>query len=169
MMIVHCLQGLRLSVAGALPMKINFTKKEYQTLVEMLLTADWVIRSHEEEPRADTKPYYDLRKKVLSRFKERGMEDAFECVLEEDEYFETGDYEERAPHMGFIDEYDERMFWSPLASRDLAAEEALSAAGARDEEQRSVSLFEMIARYEEAFSTNGIESVRVAAKTAVVH
>jgi len=48
MMIVHCLQGLRLSVAGALPMKINFTKKEYQTLVEMLLTADWVIRSHEE-------------------------------------------------------------------------------------------------------------------------
>jgi hypothetical protein len=38
-------------------MKINFTKKEYQALVEMLLTADWVIRSHEEEPRAETKPY----------------------------------------------------------------------------------------------------------------
>ena len=29
-------------------MKINFTQKEYQTLVEMLLAADWVIRSHEE-------------------------------------------------------------------------------------------------------------------------
>ena len=35
-------------------MKINFTKKEYQTLVEMLLVADWVIRSDEEEPRAET-------------------------------------------------------------------------------------------------------------------
>lgn len=32
-------------------MKINFTKKEYQTLVEMLLIADWVIRSNEAKPR----------------------------------------------------------------------------------------------------------------------
>jgi len=173
MMIVHCLQGLRLSVAGALPMKINFTKKEYQTLVEMLLTADWVIRSHEEEPRAATKPYDDLRKKVLSHFKEMGMEDAFEYVPDEDEYFETGDYEERAPHMGFIDEYDERGFWSllasKLASRELAAEEALSAAGALDEEQRSVRLFEIIERYEEVFAESGIESVRVSTKTEGLH
>jgi len=42
-------------------MKINFTKKEYQALVEMLLTADWVIRSREEEPRAETKNYDELR------------------------------------------------------------------------------------------------------------
>jgi hypothetical protein len=28
-------------------MKIDFTKKEYQTLVEMLLVADWVIAAHE--------------------------------------------------------------------------------------------------------------------------
>jgi len=36
-------------------MKINCTKKEYHTLVEMLLTAEWVIGSQEEEPRAATK------------------------------------------------------------------------------------------------------------------
>lgn len=139
-------------------MKINFTKKEYQALVEMLLTADWVIRSHEEEPRAETKPYDDLRKKVLSHFKEMGMEDAFEYVPDEDEYFETKDYEERARHMRFIDEYDELMFWdrlaAKLANRDLAAEEALNAAGALEDE---------------VFAENGIESVRVAAKTAGIH
>jgi hypothetical protein len=154
-------------------MKINFTKREYQTLVEMLLTADWVIRSHEVEPRAETKPYDDLRKKVLSHFKEMGMEDAFEYVPDEDEYFETKDYEERAPHMGYIDEYDERVFWSLLASklahRDLAAEEALSAAGALDKEQRSIRFFEIIERYEEVFAESGIESVRVAAKTEGLH
>ena len=156
-----------------MPMKINFTKREYQTLVEMLLTADWVIRSHEEEPRAETKPYDDLRKKVLSHYREMGMEDAFEYVPDEDEYFETKDYEERAPHMGYIDEYDERSFWSllasKLASRDLAAEEALSAAGALDEEQRSIRLFEIIERYEDVFAESGIESVRVAKKTAGIH
>jgi hypothetical protein len=173
MMIVHCLQGLRLSVAGALPMKINFTKKEYQALVEMLLTADWVIRSHEDEPRAETKPYDALRKKVLSHYKEMGMEDAFEYDPDRDEYFETRDYEEQAPHMGYIDEYDERSFWSllasKLASRDLAAEEALSAAGALDEERRSVRLFEIIERYEEVFAESGLDSVRVAAKTTGLH
>lgn len=99
-----------------------------------------MFRSHEEEPRAATKPYDDLRKRVLSYFKEMVMDDAFEYAPDEDEYFETGDYEEQAPHMGFIDEYDERMLWSllasKLASRDLAAEKALSAAGALDEEQR---------------------------------
>jgi hypothetical protein len=154
-------------------MKINFTKREYQALVEMLLTADWVIRSHEEKPRAATKPYDDLRKKVLSHHKEMGMANAFEYLPDEDEYFETQDYEERAPHMGFIDEYDERMFWSllasKLASRDLAAEEALSAAEALDEEQRSIRLFEIIARYEEVFAESGIESVRVAAKAEGLH
>ena len=88
-------------------------------------------------------------------------------------YLETGDYEERAPHMRFIDEYDERSFWSllasKLASRDLAAEEALSAAGALDEEQRSVRLFEIIERYEEVFAESGIESVRVSTKTEGLH
>jgi hypothetical protein len=75
--------------------------------------------------------------------------------------------------MGFVDEYDERMFWSLLASkrahRDLAAEEALSASGALDEEQRSIRLFEIIERYEDVFAESGIESVRVAKKTAGIH
>jgi hypothetical protein len=154
-------------------MKINFTKKEYQALVEMLLTADWVIRSHEEEPRAETKPYDELRKKVLSHYKEMGMEDAFEYDPDRDEYLETGDYEERAPHMGYIDEYDERSFWillaSKLAHRDLAAEEALSAAGALNREQRSVRLFEIVARYEEAFAEHGIDPLRLVMKTEGFH
>lgn len=147
-------------------MKINFTKKEYQTLVEMLLAADWVIRSHEEEPRAATKPYDDLRKKVLSHFKAMGMEDAFKYVPGQDEYFETSEYEDSAPHMRFIDEYDERVFWSLLASklarRDLGAEEALSA-------ERSIRFFEIIARYEDIFAESGIASVQVVAKTEGPH
>jgi hypothetical protein len=54
-------------------MKLNFTKKEYQALVEMLLAADWVITGHEEEEeREETKPYRELRKKVLAHFKEMG-------------------------------------------------------------------------------------------------
>ena len=58
-------------------MKINFRKKEYRTLVEMLLIADSVLRAHETEPRDETTPFHDLRKKVLVHHKERGMADDF--------------------------------------------------------------------------------------------
>ena len=61
-------------------MKINFTKKENAWLVEMILTADWVIHAHETEPTDATQPYADLRKKVLSCFKELGMEDKVKLV-----------------------------------------------------------------------------------------
>ena len=80
-------------------MKINFTKKEYQTLVEMLLVADWVIHGYDVEPREATKSYNDLRRKVLSYHKEMGMEDDFRYKPEEDDYFETANYKERAPRM----------------------------------------------------------------------
>jgi hypothetical protein len=59
-------------------MKINCTKKEYRTLIEMLLVADWVINAHEvDEGEGVRKPYKELRKKVLSHHKVMGMEDEF--------------------------------------------------------------------------------------------
>jgi len=154
-------------------MKINFTKKEYQTLVEMLLLADWVIHGQEGEPREAKKPYADLRKKVLSHHKEMGMEEDFTYDPKEDDYFETADYEERAPHMQLIDEYDEAAFWSTLASklahRDLAAEEVLHAAGTISEEEQITQLLEGIARYEDAFAENGLDSIRFVLETSRKH
>jgi hypothetical protein len=67
-------------------MKINFTKKEYQTLVAMLLTADNVLHGHEVEPADETTHYEALRKKVLRRQKEMGMEADFEHAPKHDNY-----------------------------------------------------------------------------------
>jgi hypothetical protein len=146
-------------------MKINFTKKEYQTLVEMLLVADWVIRSDEEEPRAETEPYGALRKKVLSHFREMGMGEDFQYDQQADEYFETSEYEARAPHVRFLSEYDERMFWSQLAdrlaARDLAANGTRNTEQAVGAEERLVRLFEAIEAYEEEFAEHGLDHVRI--------
>lgn len=154
-------------------MKINFTKREYRTLVEMLLLADWVMHSHDEGPNDAAKPYKDLRKKVLSHHKEMGMGDAFEYAPGSDEYFETRDYEENSPHMRFIDEYEEQSFWeqlsSKLAHRDLAAEEALSTETSLEREQRALRLFQIIGRYEEELAENGLNNLRIDLKTAGPH
>ena len=154
-------------------MKMNVTKKEYQTLVEMLLLADWVMTAHEEEERGETRPYRELRKKVLSHHKEMGMAEAFQHSPKEDEYFETAAYEASAPHMQFVEAYNEQVFWEELASRlahrDLAAEETLSAEGPRIEEERVTRLFEITDRYEEEFAENGLDNLRIVREGSRAH
>jgi hypothetical protein len=154
-------------------MKMNFTKKEYQTLVEMLLLADWVITGHDVEERAATKPYRELRKKVLAHHKEMGMADAFKYSPKEDEYFETAAYEASAPHMRFIEEHNEQVFWeelsSRLAHRDLAAEETICAEGEGSEEERVTRLFEITDRYEEELAENGLDNLRIVREGSRVH
>ena len=56
-------------------MTVNFTKKEYRVLVEMLLIADWIIHADAVDPVEKTASYADLRKKVLLHYKEMGLED----------------------------------------------------------------------------------------------
>jgi hypothetical protein len=150
-------------------MKINFTKKEYRILVEMLLIADWIIHSHETDSVEKTKSYTDLRKKVLSHYKEMGLEDDFYYNPEHDDYYETKDYEERSAHMVFIDEHDERNFWSLLATkmaqRALAAEHAISPDEPVDQKQRIVRIFELAEHFEEEFSEHGLDNVRIELKT----
>jgi hypothetical protein len=154
-------------------MKMNFTKKEYQTLVEMLLVADWVITAHEEEERPATKPYRELRKKVLAHHKEMGLAEAFVYSPKEDEYFETAAYEASAAHMRFIEEHDEQVFWEELATRlaerDFVAEEMLRAQGSRSQEERTGRLLELTVRYEQEFAKNGLDHVQVALETPHVH
>jgi len=155
-------------------MKINFTKKEYQTLVEMLLTADWIIRSHEEEPREETEPYGALRKKVIAHFKEMGMEGDFRYDPQADEYFETSEYEARAPHMQFIDAYEEASFWprlaEKLAARDFAAEVRARGERVGSDVEGLVDLFEITARYEDEFAEHGLDNVQVVSEpTARMH
>jgi len=155
-------------VAG---MKINFTKNEYAALIEMILIADWVMNAHEEEPRNATKPYADLRRKLLSHHKEMGMEDDFVYEPEDDEYYETAEYEERSAHMRFIEEYDENAFWDALATRlahrDLAGQEASGVVEPLSPEQRFMKLQELEEHYQEEFARSGLDNLRIESKAGM--
>jgi len=154
-------------------MKLNFTKKEYRTLVEMLLIADWILRAHEVAPREETKPFSELRKKILAHHKEMGMAEEFKYEPQHDDYFETKAYEDRAPHMQAVDAYDEQTFWEMLADklarRDLAAEEALQADGFADGEDRMNRFFEISGRYEDEFAEHGLDNIRLVKHTNPAH
>jgi hypothetical protein len=96
-------------------MKINFTKKEYQLLVTMIETADWVMNAHHAHGRKDAEDYRVLRNKILSFADEMGMKGCYE--KEGDTYYETAEYQENSKQTEFIEEYDEDSFWEQLVTK----------------------------------------------------
>jgi len=59
-------------------MKINFTKKEYRSLIDLLDIANWVINAHRTGIGEEPKEYADLIQKIYSFSKEMGCEDIIE-------------------------------------------------------------------------------------------
>jgi len=68
-------------------MKINLTKQEYRALVVLLELGDWVMHAHEARPEARTNAYQQLKKRLLSYYRDMGMQDAIEYARELDDYF----------------------------------------------------------------------------------
>ncbi|MCO7227590.1 hypothetical protein [Pleionea sp. CnH1-48] len=86
-------------------MKINFTKKEYGQLIEMVFLADWMTSAHIDD---DTQgPYYELAQKLYAYAKDFGMDDKIEFVKALNCYCETAQFEE--PLLDIIDAYGERV------------------------------------------------------------
>ena len=57
-------------------MKLNFSKKEYAALLEMLYMADWVLHAHSEEKGESTEEYRLLMQKALEAAKNFNLEEA---------------------------------------------------------------------------------------------
>lgn len=149
-------------------MKINFTKQEYQHLVTMLEIADWVMTAMGTEDDEEVKPYKELRKKILSFFKEMGMEDCYHYDKAHDEYYETAEYEDEAESMQFIEQYNEDFFWeelpSKLAMRDFYQKHGGQKADKLDLETRisEINAFERV--YIDELNQNGLDNLVIAQK-----
>ena len=160
---------------GEQPMKINFTKKEYQHLVEMLQVAGWVLRGGiVDDEREETKPYRELREKVLSYHKEMGLAEPDRYAPERDEaYFRTETREDWTRHMELVQEYDAKLFWEMLVSRlvhrDLAAKDALCASGRVEEKERERDFYALTQRYSEEFTAHGLKNLRVVREAPTTH
>jgi phage pi2 protein 07 len=107
-------------------MKINFTKKEYRFLSDIIHIADWIMNSHSVEQRKETEEHEAVFQKLLSFAKEMGYEDLIECVKGNGKYYPTHKFENESVAHQFIDEFQEDIFWeeliSRLARRDLLKE-----------------------------------------------
>lgn len=147
-------------------MKINFTKKEYKFLLDILYIADWVLNAHkvEEDPR--TEAYKILEQKIFSYAKDTGFENLIEYAPDHKEYFPTKEYEETGPAMEFIEEFENDTFWDQLINR-LAERDLIRQVGGIENlsnlsfENRIEKTFPLEEKYATEFETNGLDNLKI--------
>ncbi len=144
-------------------MKINFTKREYRILLEIIFLADWMLHAHKADRTKDS--YRDLEQKIMSSAGEFGCEDWVEYVEELDEYVLTTAFDEADTLRGCIEDYDEATFWNELISK-LAARDILRRHSEEELAQMTgkerVTLYGKVEdSYADEFEINGLNRIKI--------
>ncbi len=144
-------------------MKVSFTQKEYQRLLELAHLGLWVAGARPEDPATMPERYADVAQKVF------GLAELFGCadLVEADVNGQLFPNEKLTdgPAGEKLDRYNEDVFWgelvSRLAERDLRGElgpTKLSDELSEEEEDRLAALED---GYWREFETKGVDNVVV--------
>jgi hypothetical protein len=144
-------------------MDINFTKNEYRALLEMLYLADWMM--HAQSVRNDKRNQYEeLKRKILSHYKEMMADDVVEYIQEEDEYYENKAFQESL-HTTYIDKYEDNVFWGELieklAIRDVINEIGVEQFQALPAVERFTKIDHKKNCYMDEFEQHGVKRVAI--------
>jgi len=141
-------------------MKINFTKKEYKTILEMIYISDWVLNSFPVEEKHEN--HKSLRKKIFSFYKEMQAEELIED--DEDEFYETAEFEDNIQKK-YLEEYNQNVFWESLIDqlsyRDLIKEIGPKAFADLDVVERMQKLEKFREIYTKEFEQHQLDYVKI--------
>lgn len=143
-------------------MKINITKKQYLSLIELIFLGDFMvngIRVGDEQ----VKEYDELKNYLFSYAKKMGYENLIEPGTKKNEYYETREFEDGVAFK-YIHDYDEEIFWTELASRLAFRDAGRLQKLAAEKMDRDSFLREGWSRenvYHEEFEKNGLDNIHV--------
>ncbi|GAB4276071.1 MAG: hypothetical protein Kow0065_23600 [Methylomicrobium sp.] len=146
-------------------MKINFTKQEYRSLLDLIHIADWVLHAHDIERRPDTQDYIQLMQKLLSYAKEMGYEELVDYDKRKNEYPLSGPFEMQSEAHEYVEEFEDNCFWSELIAR-LSDRDAVEQAGVEqlidiELEKRFKAIGEAEQKWTTEFENFGLRRIRV--------
>lgn len=152
-------------------MKINFTKKQYISLIKLLHLGTWMANAHRTDDRIEE--FEELEQYVLSVCKSFGMDDSVEYDKELKMFFLTEEFLEESGVEELIDEYDNDTFWEELihrmAERDMEKKYAEDTIRKMKFEERIDKEWPFIRIYEEEFLENGLTNLRLIKGTNIIH
>ena len=145
-------------------MNIEFTKKEYKDLLEIIEIAYWVLFAHRtgERPQ-ELKKYENLEQIIYGYAKELGYDNLIMYDEEFERYFATREFEETSPSLKYIEEYDNEAFWGKLierlAIRDFYKKYNKKTIKKMSKEERFKKIDEISEKYSEEFVSNGLDNL----------
>jgi hypothetical protein len=141
-------------------MKIELTKQQYRSLIELLFLGDWLVnatRTGEEDDKRISK-YEEVQQLIYSYGKDFEADDFL--IEKYGQLFTTMEFEE--PLMPLVDEYDDYTFWEQLslrlAERDLQRE---NGPVRKLKEEQMLRKYELEEMYQEEFEENGLRNLVV--------
>lgn len=142
-------------------MNVSLTQREYRLLLDLLLTADWVIHGHRRDEPSEAEPYRMLTQKLLSLAEQFGLGQLVEIDQERNTYRPTEQFERQTRAWGLLDAYDDLVFWEELIVR-LAERDISSMPGKRDIEAMSGDEYDRLAlpleeKYAGEFFEHGLD------------
>ena len=151
-------------------MNINFTKKEYRSLIELLYMADWLVNAHTADESEHPQHYAELIQKVYSHAKEMDCDDYITYEKTVDGYCETLMMDEESPCREYIERFEAQTFWEELINR-LSERDAIKALGesvfAEDVDRRFKAGGEAEQRWGTECEEHGIDRLQVRALSSV--
>ena len=147
-------------------MKIEFTQKEYECLLDVLYIADWVMNAHKVEDDPRTEAYRKLEQKIFSYAKDMGFENLVEYASDFKKYFPTRELEEEGPAREFIEEFENDSFWEELTSR-LADRDSARKVGGIEKlyklsfEDRAKIILPFEEKYASEFEARGLDGLSI--------
>ena len=143
---------------GYFRMKLNFTKKQYQQLMELLYLGEWTANSSRDfEDR--NKEYDELFQYVSSFAKDFGFDEQITFDKKMKEYYPTPEFERKLDP--YIEHNDNDIFWNELTMRLAKRDVQKNNEEFETHEEYVERLFEIEEIYETEFEENGLENVVV--------
>ena len=144
-------------------MKINFTRREYQVLMELVHLGNWLLYAHDETQDTGDAPHNVLVQRIYSHAKEMGCEHL--VMNSAGVWYESREFEDAM--QAHIQDYDAETLWDELASR-LALRDAEKSVGREvlaelEPEERIRLILEHEERWLKEFSEHGIGRLVISA------
>ena len=143
-------------------MKINLTKKQYETLAKAVYLGNWMANAQRTDAPDDPhmKEYNEIADYIYSFAKDFGFPDDFEAGLE------FSDGEDDPPEASRLhEEYDEETFWDELCDRfgerDFFRKYSKDEIKKMNHEEYFIKMQECIIGYENEAEEHGIERLEI--------
>jgi hypothetical protein len=144
-------------------MKIDFTKKQYETLLKLVYLGNWMINAIRTDDRV--KKYEEFEQHIFSFAEEFGLEKYIEFDEESGQFFPTNELEFGTDIEKYRQEYDDNNFWEDLhyrlVERDFVRKYSRAAIEKMDYEERIEKDHEFHEKYGKELEEHGIERLEI--------